>query len=182
MSYRIRALASEQEAEVMVAADSCDAITERLQRMVTAGRGMILAVREFTYLGRPPVLYGGMRLDESAHGGGFRATRTDDDVRCGVVLTNGAGYDGTRWFGFDVRTYRYSGNETEAAAWQNYTTKPDGGDDRLARRRDMTHVEFVGGLSGWKYQTTDRITITDYNGDGVATETVLGFEPGEGSW
>ena len=28
----------------------------------------------------------------------------------------------------------------------------------------------------------DRIVITEWNRDGVATERTLGFEPGEGSW
>jgi hypothetical protein len=182
MNYRINAIISDQEAEAMVAGDSFDAIVERLQRMVTAGRSMILAVREFTYLGRPPVLYGAMRLDTDAHGGGFRFARTDRDVRCEATLTNGDGYDGTRWFGFSVGTYQYSGNESESVAWHRYESSPDGGDDRMARRRDMTHIAFTGGLSGWKYQHGDQIVITDWNWDGVATELTLGFEPAEGSW
>ncbi|WP_250029742.1 hypothetical protein [Paractinoplanes maris] len=182
MSYRITAVDREHEAEAMVAADSFDSIVERIQRMVTAGRGMVLAVREFTYLGEPPVLYAGMRLDADAHGGGFRSGRHGERVRCEATLTNGGGYDGTRWFGFGVDVYPYSGNETEAGAWKRYETSTDGGADRQARRRDMTHIGFIGGLPSWKWQNTDRIVITEYNGDGVATERVLGFEPGEGSW
>lgn len=183
MTYRIRQVESEQDAEAMVAADSHQALSDRIERMVTAGRGMVLAVREFTYTGRPAVLYAGLRLNTDAHGGGFKAARRDDDVLCEARLTNGgSGYDDSRWFGYSVRCYRYSGNESEAVAWQRYIDSPDGGDDRLARRRNMTHVAFTGGLPGWKWQNTDRIVITDYSDDGVASEFVLGFEPGEGSW
>lgn len=183
MTYNIRAVASEQEAEAMVAADSFEAIAERIQLMVTAGRVMVLAVREFTYTGRPAVLHASMRLDTESHGGGFRAGTNDHHVFCHVVLTNGGGrYGDGQFFGFYTDIYQYSGNESEAYAWKRYETSPDGGDDRLARRKNMTHVEFFGGLPGWKWQNDDRIVITDYNGDGVATERVLGFEPGEGSW
>lgn len=183
MRYNIRTITSEYEAEAMVAADSFEPIAERIQRMVTAGRGMVLAVREFTYTGRPPVLHGSMRLDAESFGGGFRTNADDKRVSCHIVLTNGGGrYGDDQFFGFYTDVYRYSGNESEAAAWKHYETSPDGGDDRQARRRDMTHVAFIGGLPGWKWQNTDRIAITEWNGDGVATERVLGFEPGEGSW
>lgn len=55
-------------------------------------------------------------------------------------------------------------------------------DNHFDRRRDMTHVAFVGGLPGWKWKTTDPVVITDWNSDGVPTGKALGFEPGEGSW
>lgn len=182
MSYRINALASEQETEVMVAGDSFDPIVERLQRMVTAGRGMVIALREFTYLGRPPILHSGLNLD-TAHQGGFTAGRGDNYVACTVRLTNGgSGYHDTSWFGFNERTYQYSGNETEVEAWKRYMDHKIEAESHFARRRDMTHIGFTGGLPGWKWQHTDRIVITDWNSDGVATERVLGFEPGEGSW
>jgi hypothetical protein len=184
MTYRINTVASEQEAEAMVAADSFDAIVERLQRMVTAGRGMILAVREFTYLGRPPVLYGGLRLDTEAHGGGLQVDRRDNShVSCTVRLTNGSGgFHDTCWFGFLEDVYQYSGNESEDIAWQRYQDHEAEHEDHFKRRRDMTHVAFTGGLPGWKYQHGDQIVITEWNKDGVATERTLGFEPAEGSW
>lgn len=183
MSYRIHAITTDHEAEAMAAPDSLEAIANRIKRMVKAGRGMVLAVREFTYLGDPPVLHAGLRLDTGAHDGGFSVADSGDQVHCSVRFTNGSGgfYDSC-WFGFNERTYEYSGNETEAAAWKRYKTSPDGGDDRLARRRNMTHVSFVGGLPGYRWQHPDRIVITDWNDDGVATEKTLGFEPGEGSW
>lgn len=183
MSYNIRCVTSEQEAEAMVAADSFEPIVERIQRMVCAGRPMVLAVRECTYTGRPPVLHAGLRLDTEAFGGGFRWFEDDKHVSCHVVLTNGGSrIDDTQPFGFWVSTYENSGNESEAGAWERYRKSPDGGPDRHARRRDMTHVSFVGGLPGWRWQNTDRIVITAWNGDGVACERSLGFEPGEGSW
>lgn len=183
MSYRISTIDFEQDAEAMVAADSFDTIVARVQRMVTAGRGMVVAVREFTYLDRSPVLHSGLHLDTAAHKGGFLASDQDDCVALNVRLTNGGyGYHDTLWFGFSVRTFQHSGNETEAQAWKRYESAPNGGSDRLARRSDMTHIAFTGGLPGYRYQHTDRIVITDWNGDGVATEMVLGFEPGDGSW
>ncbi len=183
MSYNIRTLTSDHEAEAMVAADSFAPIVERLQRMITADRGMVLAVREFTYLGRPPVLYGGMRLSTEACGGGFRMNLGDKRVSCDVILTNGGGhYDDTRNVGFGADVGEYSGNETEAQAWKRYQEHEAEHDSYFRRRRNMTHVAFVGGLPGWKWQPTDQIVITGWNKDGVATEKVLGFEPGEGSW
>ncbi len=184
MSYNIRSIDAdaEAEAEVMVAADSHDTIAGRIRRMVTAGRGMVLAVREFTYTGRPAILYAGLRLDTAAPDGGFLSVSRDDQVTCSVRLTNGGmGFDDTRWFGYSVRTFQHSGNESEEQAWERYRAKKAEG-ERSERRHNMTHVEFVGGLPGWKWQTTDRITITDWNDDGVASEWVLVFEPGEGSW
>jgi hypothetical protein len=184
MTYRINALSAEQEAKVMVAADSFDAIVERLQRMVTAGRGMILAVRECTYLGRPPVLHGGLSLDASDRRGGFQVdSRDGHHVSCTVRLTNGGGgYHDTCWFGFLEDVYEYSGNESEALAWKRYQEHEAEHSDHFRPRRDMTHIAFNGGLPGWKYQHDDRIVITEYNRDGVATERTLGFEPAEGSW
>lgn len=184
MTYRINALSYEQEVEAMVAADGFDAIVERLQRMVTADRGMILAVRECTYLGRPPVLHGNLRLDTSDRHGGFQIDRQKGHhVSCAVRLTNGgSGYHDTCWFGFLEDIYEYSGNETEALAWRRYESSPDGGGDRLARRRDMTHIAFSGGLPGWKYQHSDQVVVSEWNRDGVCTECTLGFEPAEGSW
>ncbi len=183
MSYNIRSLTSDHEAEAMVAADSFDPIVYRLQRMVTAGRGMVLAVRECTYLGRPPVLYGGLRLSTESYGGGFRHQANNSRVSCHIVLTNGGDrYDDVQAFGFYTDIFQYSGNETEAGAWKQYQEHEAEHSDHFKRRRDMTHVAFVGGLAGWKWQSTDRVVITEWNGDGVATERTLGFEPGEGSW
>ncbi len=183
MTYNIRSLTSDHEAEAMVAADSFEPIVERLQRMVTAGRGMVLAVRECTYLGRPPVLYGGLRLSTESFGGGFRTQADDKRVSCHIVLTNGGGgYHDDQPFGFYTDVYRYSGNESEAFAWKQYQEHEAEHDNHFRRRRDMTHVSFVGGLPGWRWQTTDRIVITEWNDDGVAMERSLGFEPGEGSW
>ena len=176
MTARIRAITTEHETDAMVAADSHDALAERITRMLSAGRGMALAVREFTYTGRPAVVYAGMRLD-----GDILAVDRDREVTCSARLTNGT-YDGTRHFGYLVRTYQYSGNETEAEAWQRYQDHKAEAADFFERRRDMVHVEFVGGLPGWRWQTTDRIVITEWNGDGVATERTLGFEPGDGTW
>lgn len=183
MSYNIRSLTSDQEAEAMVAADSFEPIIERLQRMVCAGRPMVLAVRECTYLGRPPVLHAGLWLATESFGGGFRWHEDNRHVSCHVVLTNGGNRLGDdQPFGFYTDVYEYSGNESEAGAWKRYKDSSDGGPDRQARRRDMTHVQFTGGLPGWRWENTDRIVITEWNGDGVATERSLGFEPGEGSW
>jgi hypothetical protein len=183
VNYRIRDIGSEQEAEAMVAADSFDAITERLQRMVCAGRGMVLAVREFTYTGRPPVLYGGLRLDDSAHGGGFRSGADDKQVFCHAVLTNGGDrYGDAQFFGFYTDIYQYSGNTTEAEAWKRFEEHEAENANFSRRRRDMTHVVFTGGLQGWRWQHSDRIVVTEWNSDGVATERTLGFEPGDGSW
>jgi hypothetical protein len=178
MTARIRAIATDHETDAMVAADSHPALAERIERMLTAGRGMALAIREFTYTGRPPVIYAGLRL----HDRGLAISAKDDQVTCAASLTNGDGYDGTRWFGYSVRAHEYSGNETEAEAWQRYRDHKAESDSYFERRRDMTHIGFVGGLSGWRWQTVDRIVVTEWNGDGVATEWTLGFEPGDGTW
>jgi len=183
VSYRINTIISGQEAEAMVAADSFDPLVERLHRMVTAGRGMVLAVREFTYLGRPPVLYGGLQLNTETPGGGFGGGRDGTRIRWSACLTNGgSGFEDTRWFGFGEDAYEYSGNVTEAEAWKRYEEHEAEHSDHFRRRRDMTHIAFTGGLSGWKYQAGDRVVITDWNRDGVATERTLGFEMSEGSW
>ncbi len=177
-----RDVETDDQAEAMVAADSHQAIAARIHRMVTAGRGMVLAVREFTYTGRPAVLYAGLRLDSEHYGGGLAVSDHGDQLSFSARLTNGGmRIDDVRWFGYSVRTFQHSGNESEEQAWQRFRAKRAEG-DRSERRHNMTHVEFVGGLPGWKWQTTDRITITDWNDDGVASEWVLGFEPGEGSW
>ena len=154
-----------------------------IQLMVTAGRKMVLAVRECTYTGRPAVLHAGMRLDTESYGGGFRSQADDKRVSCHIVLTNGGGrYGDDQFFGFYTDVYQYSGNVTEAEAWKRYKEHEAEHDDHFKRRRDMTHVQFFGGLPGWKWQPTDRVVITEWNGDGVATERVLGFGPSEGSW
>lgn len=178
MTATIRSLATEPETEAMVAADSHPILVERIQRMLTAGRGMALAVREFTYTGRPAVVYAGLHLGDE-----LTVVANDDQVICSARLTNGGnGYDDIRWFGYSIRTFQCSGNETEATAWRRYRDHKAESPIYSERRRNMTHIEFVGGLPGWRWQTTDRIVITDWNDDGVATERTLGFEPGDGSW
>lgn len=179
----------EDDVEAMVAGDSFELIVDRIRPMVTAGRRMVLAVREFTYLHRPPKVYAGLHLDTSQPNGGFWTEVREDDgeggasVWCGIVLTNG----GTRYqdqfgIGFGERTYQHSGNVTEREAWRRYHDHQAEHSDHFKRRRNMTHVAIIGGIPGRRYTHEDSITITSWNDDGVATEKVIAFDMADGSW
>ncbi len=180
----------EDDVEAMVAADSFDVIVERVRPMVTAGRRMVLAVREYTYTHRPPKVYAGLELDTSAREGGFWTQAYDRDPEpgihslwCGIVLTNGGSrYEDQIGLGFGEDVYPYSGNETERQAWDRYHKHQAEHSDHFQRRRDMTHLSISGGLPGYRYRTTDQIVISAWNRDGVATEKVLAFEPEDGAW
>jgi hypothetical protein len=176
-------ICSDDDVEAMVAADSFPLLVQRIQPMVTAGRRMVLAVREFTYLHRPPRLYAGLTLDTSARDGGVWTDTRDQQLWCGIVLTNG----GDRWedrigLGFGESVHEYSGNTTQAEAWARYHKHQAEAANHFDRRRDMTHIAINGGLPGFRYRNTDQIVITEWNRDGVATEKVLAFEPKDGAW
>jgi hypothetical protein len=187
---RLSDILDEHEVEAMVAADSFDPLVERITRMVTAGRTMAVAVREYTYLHRPAKVYGGLELDTAARSGGVWVDRRLGDhgelhsVWCGIVLTSGStrSYDDGMGVGFGEDVYEYSGNVTEAQAAQRYRDHEPEHRNHFERRRDMTHIAIIGGVPGRRYTRDDSIAINTWNRDGVATEKVIGFDNRDGSW
>jgi hypothetical protein len=186
---RLDDILNEHEVEAMVAADSFDLLVERITRMVTAGRTMALSVREYTYLHRPAKVYGGLELDTAARSGGVWVEhRTGDDgelreVWCGIVLTSGGrSYDDGMGVGFGEDVHEHSGNATEQQAYDRYRRHEAEHELRSRRRSNMTHIAIVGGVPGRRYTRDDSITISAWNGDGVCTEKVIGFDNCDGSW
>lgn len=166
--------------DTMVAADTFDLLYQRIEPMVTAGRQMALAVREFTYLHRPPVVYAGLTLKP---GTGIWVQNQTSRVHCGIVLLTGRpGLDDQISFGFGAGIYRDSGNETERESRGRYDTHQAEADSHFDRRRNMTHVVISGGLPGSRYLISDQVVVSEWNEDGVCTEKVLAFEPEGGSW
>lgn len=183
MYLHLNRIATEHEVEAMVAGDTFDLLVERVARMVSAGRPMVLAVRECTYTHRPPKIYSRLRLDTESYSGGFWTDRRPNHLWFGVVLTDGTGgYDGTNSMGFGADVYSHSGNQTEREAWTRYNEHEAEHDNHFRRRRDMTHIAIVGGIPGRRYHRDDSIVVSEWNGDGVCTEKTLGFEVGDGSW
>lgn len=146
------------------------------QDLETMARGLLA-------LQRPPMIYSGLRLDTSGRSGGIWTSKQETHLWCGIVLTDGTGgIDDRTCLGFGEDVYPYSGNVTEAEAWKRYDEHEAGHRDFSRRRRDMTHIAIAGGLTGERYRRDDRIVITSWNRDGVATEKVLSFDPADGSW
>lgn len=180
---RLDRITTEYDLDAMVAGDNFDLLVERITPMVTAGRGMVLAVREFTHLQHPPRIYSGLRLDTSGLSGGIWTSKQDNHLWYGITLTDGSGsFDATREVGFGEDVYPHSGNVTEVEAWKRYHEHEAEHRDHFQRRRDMTHIAITGGIPGWRYTRDDKIVITSWNRDGIATEKVLGFDPADGNW
>jgi hypothetical protein len=181
---------SEHDIDAMVAGDTVDLLVERVTGMVTAGRGMALAVRESTYTNPPVVLTSGWKLDTSARSGGVWVDRNfsahDGQLHslwCGIALTTGGDrYEDQMGFGFGESLHKNSGNATEREAWDRYHQHQAEHDDHFQRRRDMTHIAIIGGVPGRRYTAKDSITVSAWNRDGVCTEKVLGFDNVDGSW
>jgi hypothetical protein len=159
-------IASAQEVEALVARDTFDAVAARIQRMLSHGRPIAIAER-LVHLNRTPDLAAGLSLNTDARDGGISVYRTHDQASLVVVLTPEPHV-------FSITTYD---NTDAVKLWDQYRTHEADHADWSKRRREMVHIQLVGGheSQGGPHRT-DKIVISDWNPDGVCTERVIAFD------
>lgn len=150
---RIRA---NRHVQALVADDTFAPLADRVERMLSHGRRICLAVRGFN-LGGEMDVHAGLTLG--------RVERTAPEGRCvfEVVLEPGL----RTAFGFASPTGVNA--VTEREAWARFYAA--GG------RYNFTKLTLCGGLANDGPANDDRITIDRWNSDGARTQTVVVFDP-----
>lgn len=168
MSPSPQRVLTERNVHSMAALDTIDLIEQRVRNLLSHGRRITVACRPYTWTGGAPEVTAGLTVAEDV-----KAWRDGDGAGFSVLLATSGPSIGQR---LGVAAYGSDGNTTQAEAWKRYHAGKAESSDWHERRRDMTHVQIVGGLRGDGPARDDSLTIQSWNRDGVCSETVVAFD------
>ncbi len=142
--------------------DTIDAICDRVEQLLAAGRRITLVSRHITDGAMPTTVQPGLVPDGPPQ-------RWRDGEFAGIVVTLGP--PNCR---FGISVGPTSARNTERQVWQRYHAADDS--SVFTRRANMTIVEIKGGLPNSGPARDDQLTIQRWNSDGVGTETIVAFD------
>lgn len=163
---------TQRHVTAMAALDTVELLAQRVTNLLSHGRRMAMTRRfvyvndRFVYVNDPPELTVGLVLEDAKLWSQVDAMGFTVRLRPGPLV------------GFGFVAYQHEGSGTEAEAWKRYHAYKADSASFFERRRDMTHVEIIGGLPGDGPARDDRIVIQAWNRDGVCDERVIAFDSG----
>lgn len=166
-------IATEERAETVVCVETFAAVSQRIQRMLAYGRPIAI-VERLTYLNQTPKLVAGLRVEPNSTKVYNSVGRACLEFVLGHNILVFGTQDLSRHTVVSVTTYD---NVSAATLLNRYLDHEAVHVDWLRRRREMVHIKFTGGQQGQAGPgVDDEIVISDWNGDGACTETIIGFD------